>query len=919
MRRACAPRRQRSRRIVGPCLVLLVLLYPTSVGHTSQANTPAAGGAPALVDGSTERLGASRGAMDNSSDTGFGDWPTYVHDAGRSGANLQERTLAASNASQLRVLWSAALGGADQATAVVHNGVVFVSSWDGYEYAFNASNGTQKWKTFIGATKFAACGYAGSRGTTSTATVSNGSVYIGGGDARFYALNASDGSVNWTVSEKVNNPSTGDYNWGSPLVVGATGYIGLSTACGNPSSQGAVISINLNGTTHGVLHVFAVVPAGQAGGSVWSTPSYDPATRLVWVSTGDEISASSGYYRAILALNASTLALVGAWQQGDAGVDYDFGAGPTLFHDGAGHPFVGATNKNGVFYALNRSNVSANGSWRPVWEDNVSWYANFSTSQQACGCALAPAAFDGSTLYLGGGYAQLSDGTDVAGTVRAVDPGNGSFEWTHASPGIVRAGVSFANGLIVDAADANDNLSATVEVLNASNGERLFALPVNGTVNAGPSIADGQIYFGTANWSGKGGGRLYALGIPLTGSVSSPGGSVLPGAILNLSGRGAGGMPPYSGTWNWGDGSNPSSGLTATHRYDRIGAYRVTLELRDNGSRTVNTTAELVVQASPINISEFLVSPSSPVVGDYATLIVQSSGGYSPLTYVYSGLPPGCDSQNTSALDCIPQASGPYIVQLGVSDRFGDVASANLSFTVASFARPLNLNGFFASAKIIAVGESVSIWSIVAGGAPPYTFTYYGLPVGCMSADQANLTCTPTQAGIFTVTVEVTDTSNEMASGALNLTVTAGPVPIFGLIGFWVNPPQSNLGTSVRILTVVTGSVGPVSYAYGGLPPGCSSENLSNFSCQPRSVGDFHVTVRASDAAGRGVTGSASVNVTPASSVVAPGGTSPGTTILIPAVAVAAGVGLTSGVLVGRLRWGRKRTARGRESNPPHS
>ena len=73
--------------------------------------------------------------------------------------------------------------------------------------------------------------------------------------------------------------------------------------------------------------------------------------------------------QAIIQLNPSTLSLKSRWAlpKTQAGFDLDFGATPTLFSattaNGVSEPLVGAENKNGVYYAFDRQDLSAG----PVW------------------------------------------------------------------------------------------------------------------------------------------------------------------------------------------------------------------------------------------------------------------------------------------------------------------------------------------------------------------------------------------------------------------------------------------------------------------------------------------------------------------------------------------------------------------------
>src|SRR5262249_57875029 len=70
------------------------------------------------------------------------DWPTYLHDGTRTASSGDETILSPSNAGQLTLLWSYTTGGIIASSPTVVGGVVYVGSWDGYEYALDATNGT---------------------------------------------------------------------------------------------------------------------------------------------------------------------------------------------------------------------------------------------------------------------------------------------------------------------------------------------------------------------------------------------------------------------------------------------------------------------------------------------------------------------------------------------------------------------------------------------------------------------------------------------------------------------------------------------------------------------------------------------------------------------------------------------------------
>src|SRR3989442_219028 len=79
------------------------------------------------------------------------DWPTYLHDPSRTAAGA-DSTVSPANAGQLTRAWAFTTGGLVAASATVVGGLVYVGSWDGYEYAIDAATGTERWQTFLGIT-----------------------------------------------------------------------------------------------------------------------------------------------------------------------------------------------------------------------------------------------------------------------------------------------------------------------------------------------------------------------------------------------------------------------------------------------------------------------------------------------------------------------------------------------------------------------------------------------------------------------------------------------------------------------------------------------------------------------------------------------------------------------------------------------
>ena len=471
------------------------------------------------------------------------DWPTYLATPSRSGT-AADTGISASSAPQLTVRWTYKTGGTVAASATVVNSVVYVGSWDGYEYALNATTGALLWRTYLGVTTTSNCSPA-TTGITSSATVQNGVVYVGGGGnatggtgAYWYALNASTGAMEWQVYTGDNSAAGGVYNWSSPLIDNGYAYIGVSSDCDSPLVQGKLLQVLLPSSapsgdpTLTPAHEADLVPAGQVGASVWTSPTFDSATNTVYVTTGNGSGSGQPYAEAIVALDASTLAIKDSWQLPAAAqtTDSDWGTTPTLFSDSGNRQLVEALNKNGFAYAWNRSNLAAG----PVWQDQV---AAAGDCPECGNGSVSSSAFDGTTLYVSGGNTTINN-QSASGFVRAVNPATGAYRWEHAAPLPVLPALAYDNGLVIDGA------GSTLEVLDATSGAVRYSTQLNASIDAAPSVAEGEIIESTVN------GTVYAFA-PATGGscftgwscadVGSPaiaGGQASSGSSWTISGAG---------------------------------------------------------------------------------------------------------------------------------------------------------------------------------------------------------------------------------------------------------------------------------------------------------------------------------------------------------------------------------------------
>ena len=386
---------------------------------------------------------------------------------------------------------------------VAAGNVLFGGYANGIEYSLAEATGAVNWQTNLGTTT-AFCPEPDTQGIVSSPTVLNGVAYLGGGDMNWYALDASTGAVRWSFAVGDNSPTGGNFNYSSPLIYNGFAYVGTASFCDNPLVQGKLMKVDLG--THQIVSTWKAVPDGQVGGTIWTTPVVDPATNTVFVTTGTRDDPSQQNAEAFVALDATTLAVKGAWSPTVTDCDIcddDFGASPTLFTDAAGRQLVGAVNKDGTFYALDRNNING----------GAVWQAKIAVGGACPGCgqgSISTAYFDGRYVYVAGGGTTI-DGQSYKGSVRALDPATGRIVWSVGLPGTVLGGLTGQGGTVAVPALTG------LYVLNGADGTILYANDLGAQILASPTVADGDLFLGGVD------GGFHALHYP-AGAVPAPAG-----------------------------------------------------------------------------------------------------------------------------------------------------------------------------------------------------------------------------------------------------------------------------------------------------------------------------------------------------------------------------------------------------------
>jgi polyvinyl alcohol dehydrogenase (cytochrome) len=396
------------------------------------------------------------------------NWSTYLDNNARTGYDASERAINASNAATLTQQW--ALSGLTPiSTEVIGvDGVLYFGTWNGLERAVSASTGKQLWATQLGSETDNQC-QPSHLGVVSTATVTTVDIqgkptlvdFVGGGAGSYYALNAKTGQIIW--SDFFGSPKEGYFMWSSPAIDQSNMYVGVASIGSCPDVPGAEEELNV--ATGAVEATFNAVPAGCTGAGIWSSPAVDDATGDVYEGTGNDSGFCANKtpepYAEAMVQFSPQLNLLGYWRipnDQQLPQDSDFGATPTLFTariHGKEQQLVGDANKNGIYYAFIRGQIS-NG---PVWESK-----KITPNTEM----IAATAFTGNALYVAGSTTVIR-GKQCSGSIREMNPSTGAFGWQDCLGG----GQNFAP-VIATPGMVWDSIGSILYGIKSSNGKVLF-------------------------------------------------------------------------------------------------------------------------------------------------------------------------------------------------------------------------------------------------------------------------------------------------------------------------------------------------------------------------------------------------------------------------------------------------------------
>lgn len=223
------------------------------------------------------------------------------------------------------------------------------------------------------------------------------------------------------------------------------------------------------------------------------------------------------------------------------------------------------------------------------------------------------------------------------------------------------------------------------------------------------------------------------------------------------------------------------------------------------------------------------------------------------LVDVSSTPPPG--TFGCGPLSLPAAAAGPYtvtatesttVVDVALSAFFGRTFGVNLTITSST---TLVLTSTLAATASVSpgtaeVGQPVSFQGSATLGVSPYHFLWtFGDGASSILPDPTHTYATP---GSYSVVLTVVDALGSTVS--TDRTVPVLPALTSGSIS--AAPESLEVGQASSLSVPVSGGIGPFTYLWGGLPPGCASQDAASMNCTPTAPGSYLLNVTVEDALG---------------------------------------------------------------------
>lgn len=474
------------------------------------------------------------------------DWPMF----GQNIQNTANSGKGVGDVAKLKVKWIFTTGGDVSARAAVVDGVAYFPDWGGNLWAVKTKDGSKSWGR-----KFTDYGLPADTQSRTTPAVVDDVLYVGTqSGAWLLAINAKNGDLLWKT--QLESPANDPFAivTSSPVVSEGVLYTGVASleegVAANPAypcckARGSVVAVDVKGTNRGqILWRTYTTPPGYSGAGVWGgnfvvdkdrdslyvgtgnnyTHPTDPAylSCVAAGGTAEACNSPANHSDSILALKLKTgairwsrklmnwnqpfvadgtddwnVACLVGFQPGQgncptsAGPDYDFASAPNLIsyesRPGRRKTILGAGQKSGIYFALDPDTGAE------LWRTQVG-------PGSALGGMEWGSASDGKRIYVSiANLYGIPTAVGGAGSWAALDPETGAILWQRGDPnGAIAVGpLTVADDVVYVSSMAGAATAPTMLALSTSTGQTLWSFASGASVNAGASIADGEVYWGS--------------------------------------------------------------------------------------------------------------------------------------------------------------------------------------------------------------------------------------------------------------------------------------------------------------------------------------------------------------------------------------------------------------------------------------
>ena len=369
-------------------------------------------------------------------------------------------------------------------------------------------------------------------------------------------------------------------------------------------------------------------------------------------------------------------------------------------------------------------------------------------------------------------------------TLQVSDSGGGSSSQTYAVSMAVATvplsitTTSLPNGTVGTA--YSSSVSATGGTSPYAWAVSAGALPAGLTLSSGGGISGTPTAAGSSTFilkvtdsTGATSSQTYAVSVAAPAVVitttSLPNGTT--GTAYSSSVSATGGTSPY--TWSVSAGALPaglalSSGGGISGTPTAAGSSTFTLKVTDSIGGTNSQSFTVSIVAGVIITSTSLPNGTTGVAYN---VMLAATGGTAPYSWsLASGLlPTGVGlSTTTGMISGTPTTIGSYNVTVKVTDAARVVASASFVFAVAA-----SLTITTTSLPSGTVGVAYNTTLAPTGGTAPYSWTVASgqLPPGLALGTSGSITGTPSSAGSYTFTAQVTDSASPQSTASETLSI----------------------------------------------------------------------------------------------------------------------------------------------------